>query len=419
MIAKQAIDDFLTQKIQKTIEKKQRSLKGKFGENDKQKIIDNYEIFSWLDKVAENAENIFLNVSHVAKLTHSSSQAMSLKDSIISTKNLHLISNQTINSQFLDSGYSSAALSPIAEFLSFPVSGTNKQLGELLAEDEQNFSQITEDKSKREYWTNQIKQVYQSQKIYSHTLAKQIYIPIGINEYHLVSPMYSSSLAHEIALAIKASKDKDNPVNQAKKQNKWHEETYVFYPNIATLGVTKSMHQNVSSLNGQRNGLLHLFPSLPPKWNASPMPPTRIGDILKRSYQKELFEQVKYLIDVFNKNELFINHDRRLLLKELIEKIVSNICDEIMLIRKSQPAGWSENHQIPEYLAILIDTQILQTQTLSQPQISAYLDELKSEIVQWISKHIGDDIRTKSLEELWLKMMTLILQDFYQILKAE
>ena len=37
MIAKQAIDDFLTQKIQKTIEKKQRSLKGKFGENDKQK----------------------------------------------------------------------------------------------------------------------------------------------------------------------------------------------------------------------------------------------------------------------------------------------------------------------------------------------------------------------------------------------
>lgn len=122
---------------------------------------------------------------------------------------------------------------------------------------------------------------------------------------------------------------------------------------------------------------------------------------------------------LFNKNELFINHDRRLLLKELIEKIVSNICDEIMLIRKSQPAGWSENHQIPEYLAILIDTQILQTQTLSQPQISAYLDELKSEIVQWISKHIGDDIRTKSLEELWLKMMTLILQDFYQILKAE
>ena len=80
-------------------------------------------------------------------------------------------------------------------------------------------------------------------KIYSHTLAKQIYIPIGIDEYHLVSPMYSSSLAHEIALAIKASKDKTNPVNQAKKQNKWHEETYVFYPNIATLGVTKSMHQ--------------------------------------------------------------------------------------------------------------------------------------------------------------------------------
>lgn len=419
IVVKQTIDDFLTQKIQITIEQKQKKAKGDFSEDEKQKIRDDYELFTWLDKVADNIEKVFLNVSHVAKLTHSSSQAISLRDNSHSDKNLHLITTQTVGSRFLDSGYSDAKVSPIAEFLSLPVANTNKQLGEFLAEDESYLAKVTDDKAKREYWTSQIKQAYQSQQIRSHTLAKQIYIPIGNDDYHLVSPMYSSSLAHEIAVAVKASNNKENPAKLARKQNSWSDEIYIFYPSVATLGVTKSNHQNVSSLNGQRGGLLFLFPSLPPKWTANPNPPTHIRQILSRSYQGQLFTQVKYLLDMFKQNELFINHDRKLLLKTFIEDIVYLVCDEIMLVRKSQPAGWSQNHQMPSYLAMLLDAQSLQTQGFSQPQISAYLDELKSEIVQWISLNIGDDIRTKSLETLWLKIMTPILQEFYQVLKAE
>lgn len=418
VVVKQTIDKFLTQKIQITIEQKQKKAKVDFSEDEKQKIRDDYELFNWLDKVAENIEKVFLNVSHVAKLTHSSSQAMSLRDSVNSNSNFHLITTQNIGSPFLDSGYADAKVSPIAEFLSFPVAETDKQLGEFLAENESYFAKVTEDKSKRDYWCNQIKQAYQSQQIRSHTLAKQIYIPIGNDNYHLVSPMYSSSLAHEIALAIKSSNDKENPAKQARKQNVWSNETYIFYPNVATLGVTKSNHQNVSSLNGQRGGLLYLFPSLPPKWTINPQPPTNIKQILGRSYQGRLFSQVEYLLKIFKQNELFINHERKQLLKTLIEDIIHAVCDEIMLVRKNQPAGWSQNYQIPSYLALLIDTQIMQSENLSQPQISAYLDELKFEIAKWISKHIGD-VRSTALENLWIKSMTPILQEFYQVLKAE
>ena len=80
IIIKQIIDDFLSQKIHKTIEQKQKQAKGNFSEDDKQKIRDEHEIVAWLDKVAENTHKVFLNVSHVARLTHSSSQAMSLRD---------------------------------------------------------------------------------------------------------------------------------------------------------------------------------------------------------------------------------------------------------------------------------------------------------------------------------------------------
>lgn len=121
VIIKQTIDDFLAQKIQITIEQKQKKAKGDFSEDEKQKIRDEYEILAWLDKVAENITKVFLNVSHVAKLTHSSSQAISLRDTKQSDNYPYLITTQSVGSQYLDSGYSDAKVSPIAEFLSFQV----------------------------------------------------------------------------------------------------------------------------------------------------------------------------------------------------------------------------------------------------------------------------------------------------------
>lgn len=66
----QAIDDFLDNKIQVTIEQKQKKLKASFTEEDAKKIRDDYEPLNWINKVVENIDELFLNVSHVAKLTH-------------------------------------------------------------------------------------------------------------------------------------------------------------------------------------------------------------------------------------------------------------------------------------------------------------------------------------------------------------
>lgn len=59
IIIKQTIDDFLSQKIHKAIEQKQKQAKGNFSEDDKQKIQDEYKIVAWLDKVAENTHKVF------------------------------------------------------------------------------------------------------------------------------------------------------------------------------------------------------------------------------------------------------------------------------------------------------------------------------------------------------------------------
>ncbi len=127
--AQQAIYEFLRERIEKKIEQEQKSKKDAFTENDAQKIRDDYEARTWINYVAENINELFLNVSHVAKLTHPSSRAMSLKDSITQTSYLHLVTTQTTNMDLLDNGYTNAIYSPVAEFLSYPIKNSAKKIG--------------------------------------------------------------------------------------------------------------------------------------------------------------------------------------------------------------------------------------------------------------------------------------------------
>jgi len=415
----QAIDDFLDNKIQTTIEQKQKKLKADFTEEDAQKIRDDYETFNWINKVVDNIEELFLNVSHVAKLTHSSNQAISLLDNSQSKDYPYLVTTRTVGTEYLDSGYSDARYSPITQFLSYSVANSDKQLGEYLAEDEAYFSKISDNKAQRLYWSEEIQKAYQPKQIRSHTLAKQVYMPLDNDDYHLVSPMYSSSLAHKIYLSIKDANDKDNLIRKARKTKQWHEGTYVHYSNIATLGITKSMHQNVSSLNGQRRGLLYLFPALPPQWKVNPNPPTTLKQLLNQTHPKQAFAHISSLLYILNKKELFINYDHKQALKYSVEDIASQICDAMLLIRQTQPSGWTTSKNMPIYLRLFMDKEVLANSQFSQPEIKAYLNEMSAKIASLISDGIKDTARTTKLENLWIKIVIPILQNLYQVLKAE
>lgn len=417
--AQQAIHEFLAKKIATTIEQKQKKSKDEFTEEDAQKIRNTYEVRTWISNVVENIDKLFLNVSHVAKLTHSSSQAMSLKDSIPQTQYLHLMSTQTVGNQYLDSGYSDAKVAPIAEFLSYPVSNSSKQLGELLSEFEQCFALISDNEEERETWCKQIKQAYESQKIRTHVLAKQIYIPVA-ESYHLVSPMYSSSLAQHIYLAIKNAHDKDNPAKVARKNHQWCEQEAIYFPNIATLGVTKSNHQNVSKLNGERAGQMYLFSSLPPKIKHNPKPPKDFKQLKIRFFYscKDNLSEIKALLYVVEDKDLFLDFSKRNILIEHIQSIMEKILDMMLVIRQQYIQGWSSQDLFPMSVRIFIDEEILNTQTFSQPEIASYIGELAVELAQWINKKI-DKSYQKDFEKMWCKIIIPMLQSQYQILKAE
>lgn len=419
--AQQAISSFLSQKMTKTIEEKQKKEKDKFTEEKAQEIRDKYEPTQWLNYICENIDKVFLNVSHIAKLTHSSSQASNLKDNIPQNQYLYLITTQTANANVLDRGYADAKYAPIAEFLTYPVENSNKQLGEFLCENEQCFAKISDNQTERQAWCDAIKNAYTPKNISSHTLAKQIYVPINDEcEYHLISPMYSSSLAQHIFDVIDTAHNKENPAKIAKENNQYHQDESIRFPNMATLGVTKSNHQNASALNGKRRGQLHLFCALPPQIKANPNPPHNKDILLNHCYSacKNDLNDIKDLLYMVKKQGLFLDYDKKQVLVEHIQNIAEKILNAMLIIRQNQIHGWTNELSMPMYLRLFLDKDIQKTHSFSQPEYMKALNDLAGEIAQWINRYV-DENNPRALHNLWVKIILPILQMQYLALTAE
>ncbi|QMT31747.1 type I-F CRISPR-associated protein Csy1 [Alysiella filiformis] len=420
-LTQEAISAFLSDKIAKTIEQKQKKEKEKFTAENEQEIREKYEASYWLNYVVQNIDKVFLNVSHIAKLTHSSSQAINIKDAIKQDKYCHLISTQTANATMLDRGYADAKFAPIAEFLTYPVENTDKQLGEILCENEQCFAKICDDETQRIIWRDTIKGAYIAQKLSSHTLAKQIYVPVSDDcEYHLLSPMYSSSLAQHIFESIKNAHDKDNPAKLAKQKGEYHQNESIYFPNIATLATTKSNHQNVSFLNNQRSGQLYLFSAQAPKIKHNPNPPSTIERLLSLCYfdcQDEL-KEIRNLLSVVDKKALFLNDDRKNALIEHIQTIGEHILNQMSVIYYSQPSGWTKDIDMPIALKLFLDKEANRQFSFSQPELMKQITQLSTPIAKWISEKTHQN-RILALEKVYMKIINVVLQSHYWVLQAE
>lgn len=417
-----AINSFLQQRVDKRTEAEKKKLKDSFTAEHAAKINAEYEPISWLNYIADNASKVSLGVSHVAKLTHSSNKAINLVDTVKQRDYLYLLTTQTAGATETDSAYTDASIAPVAEFLSYPVEGATATLGEFLAKDERFFSQISDDHSLQQYWQTQIAQAYQAKSINSHVLAKQVYIPIEGEGYHLISPIKSSALAHKVYEKVNLSRSKDNPINQARKNRNWHDGTYVFYPKLAFLSVTKSNHQNASKLNGSRRGGLYFFQSLPPSWKQHQQPPGNTQQFLARCYtaqSKEAFSDISSLLHIIKSRQLSINLERKRALIESIHSICEVIFDQILIIQQSYSAGWSQTYELKDYLKITLDPYSTEHQDLSKVEKEPYIDELTQKISGWISEKIGDKTRQAAQENLWIKIMRPRFREFYAELDAE
>ena len=116
----------------------------------------------------------------------------------------------------------------------------------------------------------------------SHSYAKQVFWlvgddPLDDGQYHLLSPLYPSSLAHALFAVLNEHRygEANKLAREALRARRDHDQPFYSYPSLAVQKLGGSKPQNISQLNSERGGNNYLLSSLPPVWQTHKVrPPT-------------------------------------------------------------------------------------------------------------------------------------------------
>ncbi len=202
----------------------------------RQELEKNYAPRNWLTDAASRAGQISL-VTHALKFTHSDAKGSSIFSSGSLEQTTNTLSTSSLSQPAVDAVGNAAALD-VAKLLQLEYEG--ESLIACLGRDNTvPLAELAENPQQLEQWVTGFKQVLTDKHLSSHTLAKQIYFPIGPGEYHLLSPLFSSSLAHAMHSRISEARfsDASKEIYQAFKTGDWHPDPRVIYPKTAVVNM--------------------------------------------------------------------------------------------------------------------------------------------------------------------------------------
>jgi CRISPR-associated protein Csy1 len=387
-------------------------------------IISNnveHEPVQWLNQWVAKAKDISF-ATHVGKLTHSSSKSSSILDVTTDGKDSYLTTN-SLNKLEVDTASSNAASLPIAEVLKLTVSGTSV-IDCLKLEDKSVFKKLTNDTAVVNEWCEQLKQAYDSTEKKSYFLSKQVYFPAGKNQYHLLLPLTSSSLVHELHLQHKKYFDEEQTAARKQKSDKKYSviETCT-YPNKAYLHVTGSNHSNASSLNGKRGGRIALLPTMPPQWQSrlpSYVNKTSIFDkALAFELREEILELRKYLIVLKNKTLSISEPARNATVQSKLQSISSQFFNYVDTINNNETIhDWTIDSKLPIEQQIMFQP-LREDNTAKALKINNEWQKILSQSYgRWLSKQLEQKnmLTLKPLQSaLWADCFLLELREMVAI----
>jgi len=287
----------------------------------------------WIGWALDFGEESYL-ATHIAKLTHSSSKGTSCDVRYYdSCDKYHSQYVTTSKNPILDTSYPDNKYSSISQLYNIEVGG--RYIGDLLREDGKQYLKLFTNNDKLlKLWYQSFSKCIKNENKKSYFLSKQTYFPIEDNQYHLLLPLTSSSLVHELHLEHKKYWDEEQEVARQQKSNKKYSsiETCT-YPNKAYLHVTGSNHSNASSLNGKRGGRIALLSTMPPQWQFNFPSYINKSSIFDKTLAYELKTEIndlkKYLLLIKNKSLSISEPKRNVAVMNKLQAISGNFFNYI------------------------------------------------------------------------------------------
>ena len=289
-----------------------------------------YEVRTWLTDAAARAGQISL-VTHAVKYFHGDAKGSSVYSTVRNAETAYL-TTATLPSPAVDAVGNSAALD-VAKLLQTEHEG-DSLLASLKRGDFSALAALAENDTQAEQWVSGFMQALSDKTLSTHQLAKQLYFPVsGAGEYHLLSPLYSSSLAHDLYQRISHARYSEASVaaRKARREGHWHSEAVQYFPDLAVQNMGGTKPQNISYLNSARGGKNHLLRCAPPQWQQSLKPPASHKTFLTAVSPKVtrvVSDLRRYLHTVYERdNTMEIRQQRAEYVDELIGMIFSYAAD--------------------------------------------------------------------------------------------
>jgi CRISPR-associated protein Csy1 len=169
--------------------------------------------------------------------------------------------------------------------------------------------------------------------------------PTDNDEFHLLAPLYATSLAHHAFRQINADRfgEGAKAARQARRDNKPAVVGYSDYPGLAAQKLGGTKPQNISQLNSERGGNNYLLASLPPKWKSQGIkPPLYTESVFKRFGRRREARWLASDLLRFLKTDPHENRHTR----DRVDSYIAALIDELVLFASEfqvlEP-GWSSD----------------------------------------------------------------------------
>lgn len=349
---RELINGFLQERLQPKLDKLKEG-----DEEKRQELLEAHHPQNWIANAAHRVGQI-QQVTHALKYIHPEAKGTNLNSPGNPQADERLVGSHTISGQCTPDVVGNAAALDVYKFLRLQVGG--KTLLRLAAENDMALqAAFSKDAEQATAWMESFATLTESKGIpASHKMAKQVYWPLNDEGYHLLAPLFPTSLVHQIWETIRTDRfsDESKAARDARRKNEQHAQGYREYPNIVVQQFGGTKPQNISQLNSERYGENYLLPSLPPVWRSDPIKvPLRVESVFDGWFGRR--NQVKYLVRTL-RDFLYSVKDAKgnVRIRNKRKELVDSLIDELLLF-STELQELEENWTLHEACKLNIDEQ--------------------------------------------------------------
>ena len=303
---------------------------------------------TWLGDAARRVSQIQA-VTHSLKPIHPDAKGTNLYCPPQTLSELTVVGSHCLGDDFVGDVVGNAAALDVHKFLKIPYRDKSL-LTLLMARDIDLAAALSDDPVQSEEWINAFSGLIKPRgRVTSHTLAKQIYWLTGDDphsdaSYHLLAPLYASSLAHSVYQTVQDDRfsEEAKVARLARKDGTYCQRPVHEYPQLAIQQLGGTKPQNISQLNSERRGNNLLLASLPPSWRSVALKPLLNTDSMFTRYGRrpDVRNLVKTLL-AFLKSEPVGNVETRARRTDFVDSLIDEFLQFSAELR-SLPPGWSQ-----------------------------------------------------------------------------